>query len=173
MKITPPSSLDFGFYNGYVSNATHTDLITALNDSWEDVYNTVSTLSDEQLESRYEAGKWSIKEVIAHLVDAERTFCIRIQRFSRKDQAPLPPIDMHAFVANAHANNRDIKDILHELHLLRQASILMFKGMDETMLELTGPARDITISVRALGFAMAGHNTHHIQIIKERYLQLV
>ncbi len=78
--------------------------------------------------------------------------------------------DVHQFVANAHAIERPVADMLEELGLLRQATILMFRGMTAEMLDLTGPARDVTISVRALGFALAGHNTHHMNIVRARYL---
>jgi len=175
MLIAPPHTIDYGFYNGYITHAIGTDLITALENSWADVNTVIGNLSEEQLLFRYDAGKWSIKELMAHLVDAERNFCYRSMRFSRQNDMPLPPLDVYQFVMNSHATERDIKDILSELEFLRKATILMFKGMQPSMLELTGPARtpagDIQVSVRALGFALAGHSMHHMAVIKERYLK--
>jgi hypothetical protein len=172
MQIAPPAEINFGFYNGYIGYAIGADLITVLENNWKDIQSAISPLTEQQLLMRYEADKWNIKEVMVHLVDSERNFCYRIMRFSRQEQTPLPMFDIHKFIINAHASERDIKDILLELELLRRATIIMFKGMPEFMLELTGPARDAQLSVRALGFAIAGHCMHHLNVIKERYLQL-
>lgn len=170
MSITLNPGYDYGFYNGYINNACDTDLITALEASWTSVHHIFSQLTDEQLALRYEPGKWSIKEILQHLVDAEHIFCYRILRISRGDQSPLPPIDMNMFIGNAHADKRSAQTMLTELQLLREASILMFKDMPAELLDRTGPVRDVTISVRALGFALAGHCMHHTKIVKERYL---
>ena len=128
------------------------------------------TLNEEQLLYRYEPGKWNIKEVLVHLIDAERNFCYRIMRISRGDQTQLPMFSVHEFVLNSFATERDVKSIMAELDITREATIAMFGGMHPSMHDKTGPARDVTISVRALGFAIPGHVMHHVDIIKERYL---
>ncbi|MCW3121879.1 MAG: DinB family protein [Flavipsychrobacter sp.] len=170
MLIAPPATADYGFYNGYVTKAPKTDLITALKENWNELESFVGGLSDEQLLLRYEAGKWNIKEVLAHLIDAERNFCYRIMRISRGDQAQLPMFSVHEFVVNSFATERSRESLMHELELVRKCTIAMYEGMHPSMLDKTGPARDVIISVRALGFAIAGHVTHHVDIIKERYL---
>ncbi len=170
MQIAPPPAADYGFYTGYILNAPDTDLITALNDNWLEIKGLISSLTPEQAESRYEAGKWTLKEVVMHLVDAERNFGYRIFRISRGDQSPLPAYDPALFIANSNAANRDITAIMSELEILRMANIAMFAGMSPAMLDMEGPARNIVLSVRALGFALVGHVLHHQRIIREKYL---
>ncbi len=170
MHIEPPSQNDYGFYSGYIAKAPATDLLTALAETWNELKELVSTLSEEHLLYSYAPGKWTIKEVLVHLIDAERNFCYRIMRISRGDQAQLPMYNVHEFITNAYAATRETANIMQELELLRKATIVMFTGMHPEMLDKTGPARDVTISVRALGFAMAGHVVHHMTIIKEKYL---
>lgn len=171
MTITPPSAQsDFGFYNRYVFKVKHLDLINALKENWTEVNHMFSHLSEERLLYRYEAGKWNIKEIVQHLIDAERNFCYRAMRISRKDLTPLPMYDVNTFISNSNASDRDIMGLLHELQVTRNATIAFFEGMSAEMLDSEGPARDATVSVKALGFAIVGHAIHHIEIVKERYL---
>lgn len=172
MAILSPGNKDYGFYNNYIQLATaaYDELFYALEDNRAQINNFFSSLSNEQLLFRYEAGKWSIKEVLQHFIDSERQFCYRIMRISRKEQTPIPGFDIHNFIINSGADSRDTDIMLQELELLRKASILMFNGMTEDILERTGFARDVEISVRALGFAMVGHTMHHIQLINEKYM---
>ncbi|MBS1586296.1 MAG: DinB family protein [Bacteroidetes bacterium] len=173
MQIMPPPAADFGFYSQYVNLAPKTELTQAMQTNMEEIKAFALGLSEEELGLRYEPGKWSVKENFAHLADAERNFCYRIMRISRGDQGALPPFDIHNFVTNAHADRRDIKDIIAELEHLRAATILMFKGMTAEMPDIEGPARDVMISSRALGYAMVGHTLHHMALIKGKYLAKV
>ncbi len=174
MRIAPPPATDdYGFYNSYISKAPDTDLITALTRNWSELKAFVNTLSEAQLLIRYAPDKWNIKEVLVHLIDAERNFCYRIMRISRGDQTQVPVIDVDQFVKNSHATERDINSIMEELAVIRQGTTALFGGMHPSMIDQTGPARDVTISVRALGFAIVGHVMHHTEIIKERYLAQV
>ena len=170
MLIAPPSKIDYGFYNGYVFKVTDTDLITALNQNFVAIKQLADSLTEDELNSRYDTGKWSIKEIFFHLVDSERNFGYRIMRISRGDQGMLPMFNIHDFIINANVTEKSITNIIKELELLRQATILSFQGMDQEMLDRTGPARDVMISVRALGFAIIGHAIHHMDIIREKYL---
>ncbi|HXS37253.1 MAG TPA: DinB family protein [Flavipsychrobacter sp.] len=171
MIIAPPSAdKDFGFYNRYIFRVTDTDLVPALRKNLADLNELVVSLSQEQLAYRYDIDKWSIKEVIVHLVDAERNFCYRTMRISRGDQTELPVFDAHSFITNSHAAERDIKKIMHELEALREATIIMYDDMPLAMLDLEGLARNTMLSARALGYATIGHVMHHMEIIKERYL---
>jgi hypothetical protein len=166
----PPPTADYGFYSYYVTLAPQEELTNAMQQNMEQIKAFALSLSEEELALRYEPGKWSVKENFAHLADAERNFCYRIMRISRGDQGALPAFDIHNFVIKAQAGRRDIKDIIAELEHLRAATILMFKGMTAEMLDIEGPARDIMISSRALGYAMVGHTLHHMTLIREKYL---
>jgi len=171
MPITPPSpNSDFGFYNRYVFKVKHLDLINSFKENWTEVNHLFNHIPEEKLLFRYDTDKWNIKEVINHLIDAEKNFCYRAMRISRKDLTPVPALDPHIFIANSNASERDVRSLLQELQTVRNASIAFFEGLNEDMLDREGPARDAIISVRALGFAIVGHSIHHIEIVKERYL---
>jgi hypothetical protein len=170
MLITPPTSADYGFYNGYISKAPQTDLVTALHNNWQNISQLAQGFTAEQLELSYAEGKWSIKEILMHLVDGERNFCYRIMRISRNEQNIVPVYNIHDFIVNAHVEYRSAESIMEEYDMLRKASIVMFKNMHPDMLDRTGQVRDTIVSVRALGFAMVGHVIHHMDTIKEKYL---
>lgn len=171
MHITPPSpQQDFGFYNGYIQKAGKDDLLTLLQQNLQQLKEMVASLTEEQLQFRYAPDKWSIKEILVHLIDSERTFNYRIMRASRDDQGVIPAINISEFVLKSHAAERTTAGIMEEFELLRKASIVMFRNMHPSMLELVAPARDTMVTVRGYGYAMAGHVVHHMEIMKERYL---
>jgi DinB superfamily len=168
--LPPPATQDFGFYNRYVFKTPNTDLIHALQDNWKELQKMYLTASDEMISFRYDTGKWSMKEILQHLIDGERNFCYRAMRISRKDQTPIPVYNMDSFVTNAHLETKELTVLLKEMELARMVTINMFQSMHPDMLEETGPARDAIVSVRAIGFAIVGHTIHHMDVIRERYL---
>ena len=127
-------------------------------------------LPDNKHSYSYAAGKWTLKELIQHIIDTERVFCYRALSFARNDQASLPGFDQDVFVDNAAANNRDYYDLLDEMKVLRKSSIQLFKSFSKEALLRIGVASNNKISVRALGYLFSGHQIHHINIVKERYL---
>jgi len=171
MHILPPQPSDYGFFNNYMSKAPQTDLVTTLKENWKEIKSLGESIGEEGSSYRYAEGKWTIKETFVHLVDSERQFCYRIMRISRGDQGILPPLDPHGFVINSNASARSMASILNELELLRKATIMMFENMAPELLDVTGPARDAIVTPRALGYIMTGHTIHHMQILRERYLQ--
>ena len=127
-------------------------------------------LPDNKHSYSYATGKWTLKELIQHIIDTERVFCYRALSFARNDQTPLPGFDQDVFVDNAAANNRDYYDLLDEMKVLRKSSIQLFKSFSKEDLLRIGVASDNNMSVRALGYLFSGHQIHHINIVKERYL---
>ena len=119
---------------------------------------------------RYSEGKWTIKDILQHLIDAERIFAYRALRFSRNDQTPLATFDEDEFVVQANANRRSIQDLLTELAVVRQASLSLFKSFSEEELLRIGTASGKQMSVRALGIVIIGHQNHHQRVFEERYL---
>ncbi len=119
---------------------------------------------------RYAKDKWTIKEVLIHLIDMERIYACRALRFARNDQTGLPGFDGGQYVYSSGANNRDISDLLDELEAVRHSTIAMVEGFDEKALIRSGTINGKPVSVRALIYHIAGHELHHIKIIKERYL---
>jgi uncharacterized damage-inducible protein DinB len=118
----------------------------------------------------YAEGKWTLKEVIQHIIDTERIFSYRALCFSRNDKTSLPGFDQDVFVDNDNANDRNYYDLLDEMYVLRKSSIQLFKSFSDEALLRIGVASDNEMSVRALGYLFSGHQIHHVNVIKERYL---
>ena len=121
-------------------------------------------------EYRYAEGKWTVKEIVQHLIDTERVFVYRALRYSRKDTGPLLNFDENSFVQNYDINNRNFDDMLNEFTLLRRSTIFMFQDFEEEILDREGKVGDLSISVRAIGYICSGHVIHHLKVIKERYI---
>lgn len=170
--ITYPSPEEHsGFLSNYVQQAKTDDLIEGLTASYVFITGMVQGLTDEQLLYRYAPGKWSIREVMVHMVDTERIFSYRALRFARQDKTELPGFDQDQYVLPAKADSRDINSIIAEYTSLRTATIELFKSFDEEALQQKGVASGLGVSVRALGYVILGHEVHHQKIIRERYLK--
>jgi len=124
-------------------------------------------------DSIYASGKWTVKDILQHVIDNERIFCYRALRFARNDTTPLPGYDEQLFGHHAYGFKRTVDDLLSEFALVRQASIALFKSFNEEMLLRRGISYNKEISVAAIGFVIAGHPIHHLNIIKERYYPLL
>lgn len=131
----------------------------------------VGRLSDEQLAYRYAPGKWSIKEVLVHIADTERIFACRALRIGRGDTTPLPGFDQDSYVPASHANERTIAAIMEEYETVRKASLTLLYSMLPGVFTNVAACNNAPVSLRALAYMIAGHEMHHVDIIKERYLQ--
>lgn len=159
------------FYSPYIEVLNGTsNLMENLEASLELFEELFYELPEEKYEFRYQEGKWTIKEVVQHLIDAERVFVYRALRFSRKDQNSLAGYDENEYVSNYDINRRDFNSLLDEFCLLRRSTLIMFENFENVELDLLGEVEGNFISVRALGFICSGHVLHHINIVKERYL---
>lgn len=145
-------------------------IIESLESAQDEFECVLRNLPDNKHSYSYATGKWTLKELIQHIIDTERVFCYRALSFARNDQASLPGFDQDVFVDNAAANNRDYYDLLDEMKVLRKSSIQLFKSFSKEALLRIGVASDNKMSVRALGYLFSGHQIHHINIVKERYL---
>ena len=139
--------------------------------SQEKTVKLLRPLSDEQALFQYQEGKWSIKEVLQHLIDAERIFLYRALRFSRKDKQPLQGWDEELYAQNADANARPISEILDEFEYVRKSTYLFFQGLTKESLHFSGVANGHEIQVEQLGKLLLGHHLHHLEILKSRYFQ--
>lgn len=166
----PNPSEHSGYLSGYVQKAQAEDLIEGLTASYVYIMGLMQGLSEEQLLHRYAEGKWSIKELMVHMMDTERIFAYRALRFARQDKTELPGFDQDAYIKPSKADARDIQNILAEYIAVRNATIELFKSFDEEDLSQKGTASGIEISVRALGYVILGHEVHHLKLIQERYL---
>ncbi|MDP2089084.1 MAG: DinB family protein [Flavobacteriaceae bacterium] len=160
-------------YQPYINTLKVPELFGALNKSYEDTLTLLENLTEDKLLYRYGEDKWTIKEIVQHLIDAERILCYRALRFSRNDSTDLPGYDENWFVNFSNANERPITDLLAEFHCVRSATVSLFKSFTEEMLIRTGVANTSEMSVRAAGLIIAGHQWHHLNVIKERYLSTI
>ena len=159
------------FYTPYIEILDGvSNLLQHLEASLELFEQILYEIDEEKYEYRYQTGKWTLKEVVQHLIDAERVFVYRSLRFSRKDTTSLMGYEENSYVSNYEINKRDFNTLLDEFCLLRRSTILMFQDFDEEILDLRGTIEGNSISVRALGFICSGHVLHHLKIIQERYL---
>lgn len=124
----------------------------------------------DKYDYRYAEGKWTIKDIIQHVIDTERIFAYRALRIARGDKTPLPGFEESDYGHEAGADRRHLQELLTELSMVRQSSIFLFKSLRDEELKRTGTASGYTVSARALGFILIGHQNHHINIFKERYL---
>ncbi|REE80672.1 DinB family protein [Lutibacter oceani] len=158
------------FYSSYIESLGEVNLFDVLNTSLKDLVSTLENLPEEKLIYSYAEGKWTIKELVQHIIDAERVLSYRALRFSRNDATNLPGFDEDWYVNNSNGNTRNFKDLLKEFINIRNASISLFNSFTPEMMFLTGSANNSDMTVRALGFIIAGHQMHHLKIIKEKYL---
>ncbi len=160
-------------FKKYIDQVPETDIIKLLTAQPSHDFVFLDTITEEQSYYRYAPEKWSFKQVVGHLIEVERIFAYRVLRISRQDKTPLPSFDENSFVAHSFYDERNYKDLLHELDAVRKANVFLFKNLTPEQLNYTGIASNASISVNALLFILAGHIRHHIMIIKERYLEHV
>lgn len=159
-----------GFFATYIKAVENVNLIEELEISVHDFVRFVQNIPMDKFDYRYAEGKWTIKEIIQHLIDAERIFSYRALRISRNDKTPLPGFEENDYVINTDAKLRSIQDLLTEMAVVRQSTLSLFKSFSQEQLSRMGVASNNEISVRAIGFIIIGHQKHHQQIFKERYL---
>ena len=158
------------FFHGYISKVKEDDLMTGLKNSTNGLFDLLRSIPPEKHDHRYAEGKWTIKEVLQHMIDGERVFTYRALRFARKDDTPLPGFDENLFAQTAKIDKRNWSDLVEEFAAVRKASEMMFASFDDEQLDSSGVASERPIYVLGIGFIVAGHVNHHCQIIKEKYL---
>ena len=158
------------YYFKYISVLEEITLLEELEISLHDFIHFVQNIPMDKFDYRYAEGKWTIKEIIQHVIDTERIFAYRALRISRNDKTPLPGFDENDYIDNTEANSRSIQALLTEFSAVRHATIYLFKSFSSNQLERMGIASNAGVSVRAIGFIMIGHQKHHQKVFEERYL---
>ena len=161
------------YFENYIYYVTQTDVHLALNQTWLEVLNTFSGMSEESAESTYEEGKWTVKEMLIHMIDTERVFAYRALRFGRNDPQMVSSFEENLYVANANVSNRSLIDLLEEYELVRKSTIHLFRNFSDNVLLNTGKTAAGEITVLALGYIICGQALHHINVYKELYLKSV
>jgi len=159
------------FYANYINQVSEEySLVEELEISVHRLVKLVQEIPLDKFDYRYAEGKWTIKDILLHLIDTERIFAYRALRFARNDKTALASFDENNYVDEAHANKRSIQDLLSEMLVVRQATLSLFKSFTEEQLLRKGIASSNLMSVRALGFVIIGHQNHHQKIFLEWYL---
>ena len=160
------------FYEIYVSKALKLEkgIIDSLEETSILFFEVLSDLPKNKEIFAYAENKWTIKELVSHMIDTERIMAYRALRISRNDKADLLPFNENEFVANSNANEIPFKELLKEFSLVRKSTIALYKSFNNELLTRVGKASGTDLSVRALGFILCGHVLHHLEVLQERYL---
>jgi hypothetical protein len=171
-KIQKPKEGEYNPYAiAYISLLPDDGLIIKhLKDNFKTTKGFILSIPEEKLQYRYAENKWTIKEILAHIMDDERIYAYRALRIARNDKTELPGFEQDDYVLYSRANERSLKNIFNEYRIIRNATISLFKSFDKAAFLRTGTANGHIVSVRALAYHIAGHELHHMNIIKERYL---
>jgi uncharacterized damage-inducible protein DinB len=157
-------------YQNYVNKAGHENLAKALALNTKRFKKLLKNIPKKLINHAYAEGKWTIKELLQHIIDTERVFVLRAVWFSRKEPSAQPGFDENNWAANAPVAERKWKDMMEEFFSLRASTELFFASLSDEALQTTGTASGNQVSTIAFGFMVAGHVNHHIDIIEERYL---
>ncbi len=158
------------YYAGYVARVAADDPVLALASQLEEMVPFLRDLRPGLAGHRYAEGKWTVSEVIGHLVDSERIFGTRALRIARGDRTPQPGFDQDAYVEEGGFSARSPGEIAEELGALRRANLALFRSLDRERWRRLGVANGVPVSVRAIAFILAGHAAHHLDVLRERYL---
>jgi hypothetical protein len=166
-----PETNEFApYYNNYVSVVEDDNVLAMLDEQSAELRAIFLQVPEEKGAFAYEPGKWTIKEVLSHLIDGERMFAYRVLRISRGDETPIEGFEQDDYIENSNANNRPFAELLEEFDLQRRSNMILLNNISEADSKRTGTASGKPISVRALAYIMAGHVRHHVNILKDRYL---
>jgi hypothetical protein len=170
MRTGQPLETEYApYYQSYVGQVTEDDILPVLRAQLDDLDVLLDRITPELETYRYAEGKWSIREVAGHLIDAERVFGYRAFCIARGERQNLPGFDENTYMLSAPYDRIDLEDLLSELRLVRLSNIAMLRSLDEASWGNVGTANDNPISVRALAFILAGHVRHHMGVLRERY----
>lgn len=171
MPIQRPASDEYApYYGTYIDKVTEPDLEAALGAQRRSTADLLAGLDEARAAHRYAPGKWSLREVIGHLADAERIFAYRLLRIARRDETPMPGFDENTYVPAGEFERRPLSQVAAEYGDVRAATLALLGGLTPEALARRGTASGKPISARALAFIIAGHEKHHIDVIRERYL---
>ena len=157
------------YYEKYVSRIAGNDILATLDEQRRQMLLLLSGRDEADGDIRYAPGKWSAREVLGHICDAERIFSYRALRIARNDATPLPSFDENAYVANGPFAHRPLPDLIEEFIAVRRATLSLLRNLDEADWTRRGTASNNPVSVRALAYIIAGHESHHRRLLEEKY----
>ncbi len=158
------------YFHTYIRQVEEGDILEILQAQVGEIRNFFQAIPVDKWDYAYADGKWTLKEVLGHILDTERIFGYRALRFSRKDATDLPGFDENDFVTHGNFQHRTPESLIEEFDLLRRSNLLMLENLPSDGLERLGTANSLLVSVGAIAWILAGHPVHHIGVIRERYL---
>jgi hypothetical protein len=166
-----PDATEFPpFYARYVAAVPESDVVAALRDSGRDLVASLTPVPESRGGFRYAPDKWTIREVVGHMIDAERIFGYRALRLARADATPLPGFEENDYARAAGSDARTLADLVDELRIVREGTVRLFQSFPVDAWTRRGVVNGREVSVRALAYITAGHARHHLAVLRERYL---
>ncbi|MGK0388327.1 MAG: putative damage-inducible protein DinB [Maribacter sp.] len=171
MKRSDIQSKEFhSYYSTYINLVPEVEMVQALEKGLDNVIQFLERIPSEKFEYRYQENKWTIKEIIQHIIDTERIFSYRALRIAREDMTPLAGYEQNDYVPPSKANRLSLDALISDYKSVRSATISLYKSLDSKMLENIGNANGNAMSARVVFCILAGHEIHHCNIIRDRYL---
>ncbi|WP_207421919.1 DinB family protein [Desertivirga brevis] len=168
--MTKPTAEEYGaFFQGYIDTASE-DVISEIKEQ-ETSFPTLLRSNLAKADYAYAEGKWTVKELLGHIIDTERIMAYRLLRISRKDTTPLPGFDQDEFMKYSEFGKLDMENLIQEFEAVRRSTLFLIDSLSEQQLAYIGNASGNPMSAKALVYIIAGHAKHHIQVMKEKYLQ--
>jgi hypothetical protein len=154
----------------YISKVTDDNVADAFKNQRMFVSDFFGSITEEKSSFSYASGKWTLKEMLQHIIDTERIFAFRALCIARGEKQDLPGFNENEYSNNSKANNREWQTMIREFRLVRETTEMLFQSFSENTLQLSGKANGTTVTVNAIGFITVGHLYHHMEVIQERYL---
>jgi uncharacterized damage-inducible protein DinB len=169
-SITLPITDYNPYYQPYIDKLGDVDLMDMMENQLENFPKFIQSIPKDKWIYAYGSDKWSVAEVLLHVLDTERVFQYRALRFGRNDSTSIPGFDQDQYVPESNANDRSMESIIEEYRSIRKSSLTLFSSFNDIILKRWGTANGSKMSVAALGFIMLGHQRHHRDVLRARYL---
>lgn len=166
----PEATEYLAYYGRYIALVADGDVVATLESQMRDTHAFLAAIPPAVATYRYAPGKWSVNEMLGHIIDSERIFSVRALRFARADAAPLPGFEQDDYVQNASFDSYPLAELIAELESVRRSTVLFFRHLSEEAWLRRGTANNAEVTVRALAYIIAGHELHHREILRTRYL---
>lgn len=168
--MRPQKQDHIGYFEYYINLVPENDVISALNNNLNSISSFFKSIPSDKADYKYAEGKWTIKQLLNHIIDTERILSYRALRFSRGDNQMVLSFDENLYAENANLSKSDLNLLIEEFETVRKATILQYRQLADKELALKGSSPSGENTVLSIGFMLCGHATHHVNIIKERYL---